>query len=120
LISINLGEGCGLCDTRSELIGTDGNSLEHLAPSRPMLTVKSIKLSDNDMSAFELSGFPKLRTLYADGNRLTSLEQGVGRLENLSLRSQRVPLVRVEKKVLESVKRLYISGTSSFSDSRCN
>ena len=75
-----------------------------------MLHVRMLRLSDNDLSSLDLSRFPRLRTLYVDVNRLTSLGHSGGRLENLSLRSQRVAGLRLEAKVLENVKRLYISG----------
>jgi len=75
-----------------------------------MLCVRTIQLNDNDLSTLDFSRFPKLRTLYADGNRLTTLGSSSGRLENLSLRSQRAGGLRLEGKLLESVKRLYISG----------
>ncbi len=77
-----------------------------------MSNVRTVRLSDNDLSHLDLSRFPRLRTLYADGNRLTRLEHAGGRLENLSLRSQRSTGLRLEPKVFANIKRLYISGRS--------
>lgn len=110
--SISLGS-CPENSPDQKLTHPDGNALEHLDVSRPMSNVRFLRLSDNDLSSLDLSRFPRLRTLYADGNRLTGLEHSSGRLENLSLRSQRAPGLRLEVRVLENVKRLYISGMSS-------
>ncbi|WVQ97321.1 hypothetical protein IAU59_004432 [Kwoniella sp. CBS 9459] len=106
-------------------INLDGNQLEHLSPSRPMLSVRVLRFSENDIRLFDLSLFPKVRTLYADGNRLTQLSRSSassssnGRLENLSLRNQRISSnssLRLSYKDLENVKRLYLSGNALSED----
>ncbi|OCF33354.1 hypothetical protein I316_05096 [Kwoniella heveanensis BCC8398] len=106
-------------------INFDGNQLEHLAPSRPMISVRVLRFSENDLRHFDLSLFPKVRTLYADGNRLSQLSRSStcssssGRLENLSLRNQRISSASTFKlsyRDLENVKRLYLSGNSLSKD----
>ncbi|WVR05863.1 hypothetical protein IAU60_002889 [Kwoniella sp. DSM 27419] len=105
-------------------INLDGNQLEHLTPSLPMLSVRVLRFSENDLSHFDLSLFPKLRTLYADSNRLSGISssgaspagrRGAARLENLSMRNQRLntdEALRLSPGDLENVKRLYLSGNS--------
>ncbi|KAK8865912.1 hypothetical protein IAR55_001060 [Kwoniella newhampshirensis] len=99
-------------------ITLDGNQLESLSPSKPMPTVRVLRFSDNHLTHFDLSLFPKLRTLYADNNRLSHLvrsetHSASGRLENLSLRNQRkTSSLRLGLKDLENVKRLYLSGNA--------
>ncbi|WVF70606.1 hypothetical protein IAT40_005398 [Kwoniella sp. CBS 6097] len=107
-------------------INLDGNQLEHLAPSRPMLSVRVLRFSENDLRHFDFSLFPKVRTLYADGNRLTQLSRSSAsssssssRLENLSLRNQRLSsesTLSLLYKDLENVKRLYLSGNALSND----
>ncbi|WRT64124.1 uncharacterized protein IL334_001053 [Kwoniella shivajii] len=99
----------------------DGNRLEHLAPTRPMMSIRVLRYSANDIDHFDLSSFPKIRTLYADGNKLSHLSRSDssssnGRLENLSLRNQRSTSLRLTAKDLENVKRLYLSGNSLSTD----
>lgn len=77
-----------------------------------MASLRMLRLNDNDLTRLEISLFPKLRTLYADGNRLKGLERSTGSLESLSMRSQRVGGFRLGSKDLEGVKRLYMSGTA--------
>ncbi|WWD17902.1 hypothetical protein CI109_102347 [Kwoniella shandongensis] len=105
--------------TSAASINLDGNQLETLIPSRPMSAVRVLRFSDNDLSQFDLSLFPKLRTLYADNNRLSHLYRsephsaGGDRLENLSMRNQRgVSSFRLSLRDLENVKRLYLSGNA--------
>jgi len=72
-------------------------------------------MNDNDISSLDLSNFPKLRTLYADGNRIPRLSRSgleSSRLENLSLRNQRCSQLRLSKAELAPIKRLYVSGKS--------
>jgi len=78
-----------------------------------MTTVRTLRLNDNDISAIDLSNFPKLRTLYADGNGIARLSRSgyeASRLDNLSLRNQRCSQLRLSKVELAPVKRLYVSG----------
>lgn len=81
-----------------------------------MNTVRTLRISDNELSTLDMSDFPKLRTLYADGNRISSLSRSrshgndVSRLENLSLRNQRCSNLRISSTELAPVKRLYVSG----------
>ncbi|WVQ70970.1 hypothetical protein IAR50_000495 [Cryptococcus sp. DSM 104548] len=95
-------------------INLDGNQLDMLSPSKPMPNVRVLKFSDNKVSHFDISLFPKLRTLYADNNSLTHIARtdryASSRLENLSIRNQRGPQLRLTFADLEDVRRLYISG----------
>jgi Leucine-rich repeat (LRR) protein len=78
-----------------------------------MLTVRTLRINDNDISSLDLSMFPKLRTLYADGNRIAQLSRsgmGASRLENLSLRNQRCSQLQLSKGEITPIKRLYVSG----------
>ncbi|WWC58752.1 uncharacterized protein I303_101296 [Kwoniella dejecticola CBS 10117] len=100
-------------------LNLDGNQLEHLTPTRAMTSMRVLRFSENNIDHFDLSLFPKIRTLYADGNKLTHLSRstsgGNGRLENLSLRNQRSSngsSLTLTFKDLENIKRLYLSGNS--------
>ncbi|WWC86221.1 uncharacterized protein L201_001094 [Kwoniella dendrophila CBS 6074] len=103
-------------------LNLDGNKLEHLAPLKAMTSVRVIRFSENNIDHFDLSLFPKARTLYADGNKLTHLSRSSsssnnGRLENLSLRNQRATTsLKLTFKDLENIKRLYLSGNTLRSD----
>lgn len=81
-----------------------------------MPLVRTLRVSENELRAVDVSLFPRLRTLYADNNLLLGLNRSNGtggkRLESLSMRNQRVEGFALTLADLESVKRLYISGTS--------
>ncbi|TYJ56366.1 hypothetical protein B9479_002914 [Cryptococcus floricola] len=95
-------------------INLDANQLDVLAPSKPMPNVRVLRFSDNEVSHFDASLFPKIRTLYADNNSLTHIARtdrhASSRLENISLRNQRAPSLRLTFADLENVRRLYVSG----------
>jgi Leucine-rich repeat (LRR) protein len=91
------------------------NRLTILSSTTPLTALRTIRISDNDVTALDLSHFPKLRTLYADRNRLNGLRRtggGKSRVENLSLRNQDGETLRLRWTELQSVKRLYLSGKS--------
>lgn len=79
-----------------------------------MTSLRVLRLSNNNVADFDLSSYPRLRTLYADNNSLSRLGRSqlrsVSRLENLSLRNQRGRALRLSFDDLRDVKRLYISG----------
>jgi Leucine-rich repeat (LRR) protein len=79
-----------------------------------MPNLRVLRLSNNQLLDFDLSSFTRLRTLYADNNRLHQLSRtnlrSVTRLENLSLRNQRGVSLKLSYEDLRDVKRLYISG----------
>ena len=78
-----------------------------------MPSIITLKVSENRLTSLDLSRFPKARTVYADRNQLCRLarsEGGTSRVENLSLRNQKVSGLRLRLSDLESVKRLYLSG----------
>ncbi|WVN90353.1 uncharacterized protein L203_105589 [Cryptococcus depauperatus CBS 7841] len=95
-------------------INLDGNQLDNLAPAKSMPNVRVLRFSDNNISRFDISLFPKVRTLYADNNLLTRIEcpdqSPSSRLENLSVRNQRVEALHLDFLHLENLKRLYVSG----------
>jgi len=91
----------------------DNNKLVSIGSASPMTTVRSLRINDNEIASIDLSNFPKLRTLYADGNRIDRLSRSgfeSSRLENLSLRNQRCSQLRLSRSELSPVKRLYVSG----------
>ena len=91
----------------------DNNKLPSIDSTSPMTTVRTLRINDNEISSVDLSNFPKLRTLYADGNRIARLSRSgfeTSRLENLSLRNQRCSQLRLSRSELSPVKRLYVSG----------
>ena len=91
----------------------DMNRLTILSSTAPMPSLRTVRISDNDVTALDLCNFPKLRTLYADRNRLNGLRRtggGKSRIENLSLRNQAGETLRLRWTELQSVKRLYLSG----------
>ncbi|KAL1410565.1 Protein nud1 [Vanrija albida] len=94
-------------------INLDKNQLSELEPQIPMTSVRTLRFSDNKISELDLSLFPKVRTLFADGNALPGLSRsrsGGNRIENLSLRNQRVQRFVLTSEDMQCVKRLYISG----------
>ncbi len=56
--------------------------------------MRTLRVSHNDLGELDISNLPRLRTLYADNNRLRSIGRSTGygssRLENLSIRNQGV------------------------------
>jgi hypothetical protein len=91
----------------------DNNKLSSIGSASPMTTVRTLRINDNEISSVDLSNFPKLRTLYADGNCISRLSRSgfeTSRLENLSLRNQRCSQLRLSRSELSPVKRLYVSG----------
>lgn len=100
--------------TSATSINLDKNRLVELDPACPLTVVRILRVSDNDISHLDLSHFPKVRTLFADGNSLPGLSRSMStgghRIENLSLRNQRVGRLALTPEDLQSVKRLYLSG----------
>ena len=96
------------------LTSVDNNKISIFGAATPMTTVRTLRISDNNISTLDMSDFPKLRTLYADGNRISYLSrsrgEGASRVENLSLRNQRCSSLKLSSSELYPVKRLYISG----------
>jgi Leucine-rich repeat (LRR) protein len=93
--------------------GIDNNKLSSIGSASPRPTVRTLRINDNEISSIDLSNFPKLRTLYADGNCIARLSRSgfeTSRLENLSLRNQRCSQLRLSRSELSPVKRLYVSG----------
>lgn len=79
------------------------------------MSLRALRISDNELASLDLASFPKIRTLYADGNRLSGLARSDGtrsRLENLSLRYQDGGDLRIDWEELAGVRRLYLSGKS--------
>lgn len=101
---------------------SDMNRLTILSSTATLPSLRTIRISDNDVTALDLCNFPKLRILYADRNRLNGLRRtggGKSRIENLSLRNQTGETLRLRWTELQSVKRLYLSGESVVT-ARCN
>lgn len=104
---------------RLTTLNLDKNELEELEPAAPMPSVRVLRASDNDLESLDVSLFPKVRTLYADNNALPGLSRsssGGNRIENLSLRNQRVQQFALLPEDLHCVKRLYVSGNRLESD----
>lgn len=101
-------------------INLEGNRLCTLTPQIPMPSVRILRFSDNHIASFDISLFPKIRTLYADNNLLSHLgrseHSSPSRLENLSLRNQRTAPLHLTYIDLENVRRLYISGNALTED----
>jgi Leucine-rich repeat (LRR) protein len=99
------------------MLTTDGNRLKSLSSTRALMSLRNLRISDNELASLDLASFPKIRTLYADGNRLSGLARSDGsrsRLENLSLRYQEGADIRIDWEELAGVRRLYLSGRSRF------
>lgn len=100
-------------------LNLDHNSLHNLEPPAPMTSVRVLRLSDNELNYLDLSFFPRVRTLFADNNAIPGLSRsstGGHRIENLSLRNQRVQRFFLSPEDLQSVKRLYVSGNKLDAD----
>lgn len=118
LNTLNLGESevvhSGDVSLTCSLGISECNHLESLSVTRPMQQLRSLRVSHNELYQLDISGMPRLRTLYADNNAISCLERSTGplssRLENISLRNQRVDRLSLTYEDLREVKRLYISG----------
>ncbi|KAJ9138574.1 Wd repeat domain-containing protein [Coniochaeta hoffmannii] len=100
----------------------DGNELDSLPMSteKPLISLKYLSLSDNNIQTIDLKAVPALRLLHADRNRLASLTgfSRARRLDSLSLREQRIDGA-LDLSFLSGayeVRKLYLSGNllSSF------
>lgn len=89
------------------------NDLQDLQLAQPLSSVRILKVSRNHLTHLNLADFPRLRTLYADGNEITHLGSIRGKpnkIETLSMRNQRVKSFRLMFNLFPNVRRLYISG----------
>ena len=79
------------------IIRTDGNRLRDFDVGRTMPNLRVLRISMNKLTKLDCSKFAELRTLYADGNRLSRLLNcsSLRRLHNLSMRNQLCPSVLV-------------------------
>jgi Leucine-rich repeat (LRR) protein len=95
-------------------LNLDHNKFTDLDSTVPLERIRSLRFCDNDITYIDLSHFPKLRTLFADNNALPGLSRSMStgghRIENLSVRNQRVGHLTLLAEDLQSVKRLYLSG----------
>jgi hypothetical protein len=87
--------------------------LDTFAPSTPLTSLRTLKLSNNNLSSFSITYTPKVRTLYLDFNRLRGILGKSRRIQSLSIRSQTVEGLSLGYEVSQGVKRLYISGKSN-------
>ncbi|KAI0097865.1 hypothetical protein GGR51DRAFT_540005 [Nemania sp. FL0031] len=92
------------------------NCLTSFAPSEGncSLSVRSLKLSNNDLEVLDVSSIPSLRLLHADRNAITTITglSQCGRLDSLSLREQKGSRV-MNTTFLDSaceVRKLFLSG----------
>lgn len=100
-------------------LNLDHNNLHTVEPPSPMTSIRVLRLSDNELNYLDLSLFPRIRTLYADNNAIPGLSRsstGGHRIENLSLRNQRVQRFFLSPEDLQSIKRLYVSGNKLDAD----
>ncbi|GHJ90363.1 hypothetical protein NliqN6_6765 [Naganishia liquefaciens] len=111
--------------TSLSTLNLDHNRLANCTPASDMLSLRVLRVSHNQLATLDLSLFPRLRSFYADGNRIETLwrskKQSIARLEYLSLRDQDVRYLRLSHDDMRDVKRLYISGnhlTNSFFPTR--
>lgn len=92
----------------------DYNRLSECNPSQPTHSIRALRLSHNRLTTVDMSKFPRLRSLYADGNQIRALvrssKHSSVRLEYLSLRDQDVSDLDLSYADLRDVKRLYVSG----------
>ncbi|KAH7021151.1 uncharacterized protein B0I36DRAFT_333865 [Microdochium trichocladiopsis] len=77
-------------------------------------TIRYLKLSDNNISLLDITGFPSLRLLHADRNQITAVTGGsrCRRLDSLSLREQKIE-GRLDTAFLAEVyeiRKLFLSG----------
>ncbi|KAJ9116425.1 hypothetical protein QFC22_004867 [Naganishia vaughanmartiniae] len=95
-------------------LNLDHNRLSECNPAIPAQSLRALRLSHNRLKTVDMSKFPRLRSLYADGNQIRTLvrssKHSSVRLEYLSLRDQDVSDLDLSYADLRDVKRLYISG----------
>ncbi|KAJ9124711.1 hypothetical protein QFC24_003078 [Naganishia onofrii] len=95
-------------------LNLDYNRLSECNPSQPTHSIRALRLSHNRLTTVDMSKFPRLRSLYADGNQIRALvrssKHSSVRLEYLSLRDQDVSDLDLSYADLRDVKRLYVSG----------
>ncbi|TRX97370.1 hypothetical protein FHL15_001648 [Xylaria flabelliformis] len=102
--------------TSLQTLNIQSNCLIHFAPSdgRSLLSLRSLKLSDNDIQTLDVAVFPSLRLLHVDRNSITTMT-GFSQcryLDSLSLREQKGNNV-LDTSFLDSaceVRKLFLSG----------
>lgn len=72
-------------------MSTDFNKLHDFEMVDRSKSLRILKISNNHLTALDLSTLPNVRTVFADSNRIGTLTgtQRLRKLENLSLREQR-------------------------------
>ncbi|BFZ62646.1 Protein nud1 [Saitoella coloradoensis] len=90
----------------------DGNLIKELKVESHMRSLRTLRISGNDLETFDASMFPNLRTLYLDDNCLSNVHglRGLKYLENLSIRDQRSEGLKIEMRDIADVRKLYLSG----------
>lgn len=97
-------------------LNLDNNRLESFAATQGQVTtgLKYLKLSDNLMESLDMAGFPGIRMVHADRNRLTTLSgfNRARRLDSLSLREQKgqTALDMAFLTQIYEVRKLFLSG----------
>ncbi|KAI0549512.1 hypothetical protein F4679DRAFT_546445 [Xylaria curta] len=102
--------------TSLNTLNLQSNCLVHFAPSegQSFLSLKVLKLSDNDIQTLDVAVFPSLRLLHVDRNSITTMT-GFSQcryLDSLSLREQKGNNV-LDTSFLDSaceVRKLFLSG----------
>lgn len=95
------------------MLTAESNGLTRLSFDPPLMALRTLRISGNQLDSLDLACFPKLRTLYADENSLRSVDRTDGsksRLEAFSLRNQKIKGLRLTYAEISRVKRLYVSG----------
>ncbi|KAI9773222.1 MAG: hypothetical protein M1835_006182 [Candelina submexicana] len=103
---------------RLEHLGLDDNEIQTLAVEKPFIlpTLRSLRLTNNQLETLDVSAMPDLRVLYADRNKLNHVD-GIQRakyLDSVSMREQS-PASNDEENSSTTedcleVRKLYISG----------
>ncbi|KAI9722040.1 MAG: hypothetical protein M1812_002000 [Candelaria pacifica] len=100
-------------------LGLDDNQIHTLAVEQPstLPTLRSLKLTNNQLRILDISAMPDLRILYVDRNKLSHIRgiQRAKHLDSISIREQS-PAVNEEELTLTTedcleVRKLYISGS---------
>ncbi|KAI8955921.1 hypothetical protein F4801DRAFT_527358 [Xylaria longipes] len=102
--------------TSLNTLNLQSNCLTSFAPSegQPLLSLRILKLSDNDIQTLDLASFPSLRLLHVDRNNITTMT-GFSQcrcLDSLSLREQKGNKI-LDTSFLNSaceVRKLFLSG----------
>ncbi|KAG5519429.1 hypothetical protein PMAC_002056 [Pneumocystis sp. 'macacae'] len=93
------------------ILNLDKNNLSTFYSEKKMPKLRVLKLSMNSLKKFNSANFSNLRTLFLDNNNLQYINEinCLKKLENLSIRNQKLNGLNIELNSLINIKKVYMS-----------